>query len=223
MKFKKALLSFLAFVPVALSPQADLNLPQKTTVESITQVAQNKAVVVDKRPQILESYLAKFDSPAKVVAKDFIEAADTFGVDWKLLPSIAGTESTFCKFVPGGQDYKFSSFNCWGWGVYGDQAIYFKSWREGIFKVTQGLKENYINKGLTDPYKMNRAYATSPAWGWKVDYFMKDLDSFTKSYSDQEAKINNQKKEQKMNFVTDYFNVDKTAVHSGELVYRVNQ
>ena len=222
MKLNKVLLSFLAFVPIALSPQADLNLPQKSAVELITQVAQSKTTAVDKRPQILENYLSKFDSPAKIAAKDFVDAADAFGVDWRLLPAIAGTESTFCKFVPGGLDYKFSSFNCWGWGVYGDQAIYFKSYRDGIFKVTQGLKENYINKGLTDPYKMNRAYAASPAWGWKVDYFMKDLDSFTKSYLDQEAQINSQKKEQKVNLVTDYFSIDKTAAHSGELTYKAN-
>ncbi len=96
-------------------------------------------------------------------------------MDWKLVPAIAGVESTFGKFTPGG-------YNGWGWGVYGTQALYFNSWRDGIFTVSKGLKENYINNGLTDPYSMNRIYAASPVWGSKVAYFMNDIDQFSKTH-----------------------------------------
>lgn len=126
---------------------------------------------LDPKAEILAKYLAKYNSPLQYHAQDFIDAARVYGLDWKLVPAIAGVESTFGKFTPGG-------FNGWGWGVYGTQTIYFTSWREGIFTVSKGLKENYINKGLTNPYAMNKIYAVSPHWGWKVTYFMNDIDRF---------------------------------------------
>ena len=132
-----------------------------------------EAKPVDPRTIILKNYFAKYDSPLQNHAQDFINAADTYSVDWKLVPAIAGVESTFGKSIPGG-------YNGWGWGVYGNQAMYFTSWRQGIFTVTRGLKENYINKGLTTPYAMNQNYATSPFWGAKVAYFMQDLEKFAK-------------------------------------------
>ena len=134
-----------------------------------------QAKKIDIETEILTNYLAKYNSPMKDHAQDFVDAAKTYNVDWKLVPSIAGVESTFGKFIPGG-------YNAWGWGVYGTQAIYFDSWRDGIFTVTKGLKENYINKGLTDPFAMNRIYAASPAWGGHVSFFLSDLEKFEKEY-----------------------------------------
>lgn len=130
---------------------------------------------LDPQAQILSDYLAKFDSPLENNAQDFIDAARQFNLDWKMLPAIAGVESTFGKRIPGG-------FNAWGWGVYGNQAIFFNSWKEGIFIIAKGLRENYLNKGLSDPYSINRIYAASPYWGGKVTYFMEDLEKFAQDY-----------------------------------------
>ncbi len=126
---------------------------------------------LDKRAQILADYFAKYNSPFEYQAQDFIDAADQYGIDWKLVPAISGVESTFGK-----QSY---GYNAWGWGIYGDNTLDFKSWKDGIYTVTGGLKQNYIDKGLTDPFAMNRAYAASPLWGRKVNYFIKDLEKFT--------------------------------------------
>lgn len=139
-----------------------------------------EAKKLDKKAEILAGYLAKYDSPLKYHAQDFIDAAKLFGLDWKMLPAIAGVESTFGKNIPGG-------YNGWGWGVYGNQAIYFNSWREGIFTIAKGLRENYLNKGLTEPYSMNRVYAASPFWGGKVTYFMQDLAGFAASFEADET------------------------------------
>lgn len=130
---------------------------------------------LDPRAQILTDYLAKFNSPLQNSSQDFIDAAEEFRLDWKMLPAIAGVESTFGKQIPGG-------FNAWGWGVYGNQAIFFDSWKDGIFTIAKGLRENYLNKGLTDPYSINRIYAQSPYWGGKVTYFMEDLEKFAQNY-----------------------------------------
>ncbi|TSC86006.1 MAG: Uncharacterized protein G01um10147_1010 [Microgenomates group bacterium Gr01-1014_7] len=130
---------------------------------------------LDPEAQILSNYLTRFDSPLQYHAQDFVDAARVYGLDWKMLPAIAGVESTFGKFIPGG-------YNAWGWGVYGDQAIYFGSWREAMFTIAKGLRENYLDRGLTEPYAMNRAYATSPHWGGKVTYFMNDMEKFAQKY-----------------------------------------
>lgn len=130
---------------------------------------------LDKEAEILAKYLQQHNSPLEYHAQDFVDAARQYNLDWRLVPAIAGVESTFGKFIPGG-------YNGWGWGVYGTQAIYFTSWKEGIYTVSKGLKENYIDRGLTSPYLMNRVYATSPYWGGKVTYFMNDLERFSQRY-----------------------------------------
>ena len=134
-----------------------------------------EAKQLDEEARILAEYFSLHNSPLANHAQDFIDAAKEYNLDWRLVAAISGVESTFGKFIPGG-------YNGWGCGVYGNQAIYFKSWREGIFTVSKGLRENYLNKGLTDPYQMNKNYAASPAWGGKVAYFMKDMENFSRKY-----------------------------------------
>ncbi len=151
-------------------------LNQESALQPVKQPEKVEAKTLDPRAQILKNYLAKYDSPLETHAQDFVDAADKYQIDWKLVPAIAGVESTFGKNIPGG-------YNGWGWGVYGDQALYFKSWRDGIFTVSAGLKENYVNKGLDNPYEMNQVYAASPAWGAHVSYFLADLDQYAKNYS----------------------------------------
>lgn len=152
-------------------------------MEITDQVTQVQSRKLDSKAEILAAYLKKFDSPLQYHAQDFIDAANEYNLDWKLLPSIAGVESTFGKAIPGG-------FNGWGWGVYGTQAIYFSSWREAIFTVAKGLRENYLNKGLTNPYSINRVYAASPYWGGKVSYFMNDLEKFANTFEGENMQAN---------------------------------
>jgi hypothetical protein len=139
------------------------------------------AKAADPRVLILEKYLAQFNSPLKEHAGDFVRYADEYDLDWKLVASIAGLESTYGKRIPGGHAPEFSSYNAWGWGVYGDQALGFQSWTDGIQTVSKGLKEDYISRGLTDPFLMNRRYAASPTWGVRVDFIMKQIDTFAKA------------------------------------------
>lgn len=133
---------------------------------------------ISREAQILASYLAQFNSPLQYHAQDFIDAAKTYDIDWKLVPAIAGVESTFGKFIPGG-------YNAWGWGVYGSQAIFFNSWKDGIFTIAKGLKEDYISRGLLDPYAMNKRYAASPHWGGRVSFFIADIEKFAQEYNKQ--------------------------------------
>lgn len=166
-----------------------------------TEINLIEAKKLDYRAEILSNYLAKYNSPLQYHAQDFIDAADTYQLDWKMMPAIAGVESTFGKFIPGG-------YNGWGWGVYGTQAIYFTSWRDAIFTISKGLREGYLDKGLSDPYSMNRVYAASPTWGMKVSYFMNDIEQFAGDYQ-----TNNQKSD-------GVGTAPKIAAISGQLAFK---
>lgn len=166
---KIKLLLFLFSILLFLFSSTQVSAEKK--VEITAPAIQVQAKKLDTKAEILAAYLETFNSPLQYHAQDFIDAANIYELDWKLLPAIAGVESTFGKHIPGG-------FNAWGWGVYGTQAIYFDSWKDGIFTVTQGLRENYLNKGLNNPYSINRVYAASPYWGSRVTYFMQDLEKF---------------------------------------------
>lgn len=184
----KKIFLLISLVVFALLPVSQVEAAQLNLVP--TQQMQVEAKLLDPRAMILRDYLGRYDSPLKNHAQDFIEAADLYQLDWKLVPAIAGVESTFGKYPVGK--------NAWGWGVYGDQAILFPTWKQGIYTVTRGLKEGYLDRGLTNPYAMNRVYAVSPAWGWKVSYFMNDLENFAKSrQSVLEASLNYQDVEAK--------------------------
>lgn len=168
--------------PVTIGEEKNLvysnNLP-----EDIKMQPKVESKRLDNRAKILRDYFAKYNSPLQYHAQDFIDAADENEIDWRLVPAIAGVESTFGKFIP------TNTYNGWGWGVYGDQALGFKSWRDGIFTVSGGLKKNYIDRGLKDPYAMNRVYAASPTWGVKVSYFLNDIDRFSRNYVLIEEKL----------------------------------
>lgn len=170
----------VALVPFTKDISPMLN---HSTTKVDAQMTMKKPVIkIDNRTKVLKNYLAKHDSPLVDSADDFVKAADANNVDWKLVPSIAGVESTFGKFIPGGHDPKTISYNGWGWGVYGDQSLAFKSWNDAITTITSSLKTNYIDRGLTTPTEMNRVYAASPVWGTHVNYFMNDLDRYAQTH-----------------------------------------
>lgn len=173
---KTKLLTLFSILPlITLSPQPAslVNLAPEPVIE------QKQA---DERTKILQAYLAKYNSPLQNNAADFVEAADTYSIDWRLVAAISGVESTFGKRTPGG-------CNSWGWGVYGTKALKFNSCKDGIYTVSEGLKRNYIDKGLTEPLSMNRKYAASPTWGVKVNFFLRDMDKFEKAYRDKQTGI----------------------------------
>ena len=129
--------------------------------------------VTDSRTRILREFLKQYNSPLVPFAQDFVQIADKYDLDWKLVAAISGVESTFGKQIP------YESYNGWGWGIYGTNMIRFESWTEGIETVSEGLRTNYLNKwGAKDVYQIGRYYAASPTWAQRVTYFMGRIDDF---------------------------------------------
>lgn len=130
---------------------------------------------VDLRVSQLRAFLEKYNSPLVPYAGKFIAEADKNGLDWRLVASITGVESTFGKQIP------YNSFNAYGW-VNGDYN--FQSWPASIEIVSKTLRENYINKGAVSIDQIARRYAPpSTTWAWKVRYFMKKIDTMGLTFS----------------------------------------
>lgn len=125
-------------------------------------------ILEDKRAEILACFLAKYKSPLVPYASQFIEAADAYGLDWRLVPAITGLESTFGRQIPAG------SYNAYGWA---NGAYYFNSWEESIWHVNRILKEKYVDRGAVTVWQVGKIYAASPTWASRVASFMEKIEA----------------------------------------------
>ncbi len=132
-------------------------------------VLKNSCVKEDTRVKILRNFLKRYNSPLVPYTQEFVDAADSYGVDWRLLPAITGVESTFGKQIPA------SSFNAYGWNN-GD--FKFTSWEDSIWYVTSQLRVRYLDRGATTIPQIGRIYAPpSPFWAGKVIFFMAKIEA----------------------------------------------
>ena len=116
----------------------------------------------------LKEFLKEHSSPLFSWSEAFIEFADDYNIDWRLLPAISGIESSFGKHLISG------SFNAYGW----DGGYYrFADWPRSIQLMSQFLRERYYDRGLDTPRKIGSVYAP-PAlnWGARVNSVMKQID-----------------------------------------------
>lgn len=173
---KNFLILFLTILIVLSFGESKVLAAENLAGSSAALLKPAAAKTPDSRVKILREYLKQYNSPLVMHAQDFVDIADKYQLDWKLVAAISGVESTFGKQIP------YESFNGWGWGIYGDNMIRFSSWTEGIETVSEGLRTNYINKwGAKDVYSIGRIYAASPTWAQRVTYFMSRIDKFKNS------------------------------------------
>lgn len=149
----------------------------ETTEAGASGIPTNRIVIThDPRVDKLEAYLTSHNSPLASYASVFIEKADSYGLDWRLVASISGVESTFGKKLPR------NSYNAYGWN---GGNFYFKNWEDGIETVSRTLREKYMDKwGADTPYKIGPYYAPpSRTWAGKVTYFMNQIEIGPKTES----------------------------------------
>lgn len=125
----------------------------------------------DARPEILRNFFESNKSPLVPYSKYFVDVADTFNLDFRLLPAIAMQESNLCKKIPE------NSYNCWGYGIYGDKITKFKSYEEGIEIVAESLREKYVDKGFLSAEEIMSKYTPSSngSWAKAVNHFMEEM------------------------------------------------
>lgn len=113
----------------------------------------------------VRTYLQRRNAPLAAYAEEFVKAADTYGIDYRLAPSISIIESS-------GGVHTFRTYNAWGWG-----KMNFSSWEEGIWTVSKGLGI-YYSKGLDTPHEISRSYCPPSAseWARKVAFVMGEME-----------------------------------------------
>ena len=107
------------------------------------------------------------NAPLSEYAEKFVEVANKYNLDYRLLPAIATVES-------GGGKSNFRSYNAWGWGNKG-----FTSFEEGIEVVGRGLKTGYIDKGRDTVEEIAPVYCPPnyKNWARSVNQFMNEIEN----------------------------------------------
>lgn len=163
-------LTLIGFAP-AVKAQPIVAAPQLSGVDNEPAItATVTAAQADNRALALTAYLKSKNSELADYAVDIVADADKYGIDYKLIPAIAGNESGFAKaMVPG-------TYNAWGWG---GGYIPFKSWPNAIDQISQGLAQNYIGKGRVTPEQIAPVYAPpSRTWAYNVQMYENQIANF---------------------------------------------
>lgn len=137
--------------------------------EDFTEVGQVQGMqttleIDDARPQIVANFLKRHNSPLDPdkYGQVFVDIADKYELDFRLLPAIAMQESGLCKAIPPG------GHNCLGFGIHSKGTLGFDSYEEGFEAAAKGLKKNYIDQGRTTPEQIMKKYTPSSNGSWAV-------------------------------------------------------
>lgn len=126
----------------------------------------------DARVEMLRQFFAKYKSPLEPHAEHVVKAAETYEIDFRLIPAIAMQESNLCKKVPK------DSNNCWGFGIYGGKVTKFDNYEQAITTISKTLGHDYKEKrGLESPVEIMSRYTPSSngSWAKGVTHFMEQL------------------------------------------------
>lgn len=147
--------------------------PENSTEPYLVGSIESDVKLIDGRAAKLRRYLRSINSPLFDYSDLLVEEADKFGYDYRLLVAISLQESTGCKFIPE------NSYNCWGWGIYGDKVTRFASYDEAIRTVSAGIKKNYLDKGLITTEQIMKKYTpgSNGSWAWAVRYFFHRIEN----------------------------------------------
>jgi hypothetical protein len=142
------------------------------TSETTSASLKSNVVVGDARPLIIKRYLDYYQSPLAPYSEYIFEISQQAGMDYRLLVAIAQQESNLCKKIPD------DSYNCWGWGIHSRGTLRFSSYPEAIKTVSEGIKENYIDKELETPEQIMSKYTPSSngSWAAGVSQFMEEME-----------------------------------------------
>jgi len=141
-------------------------LPLEETV-----LFQDQFTIKDARTEIVRQFFERYNSPLEPFSSIVVETADAYGIDFRLIPAIAMQESNLCKKIP------TDSYNCWGFGIYGQKVTRFSDYEEGIVAVTKTLALKYKTDGLDTPEEIMQRYTprSNGSWADSVEYFMNQL------------------------------------------------
>jgi len=116
-----------------------VSVPAAVSVGQQTVPQQPEAHRSDSRVEVLKGFFERSDCPVADLAHVFLEAADDYGLDWRLLPSLS--------FIESGGGKVARNNNIFGWN---NGRASFHSVAAGIHRVGYQLSKGqyYRNKDL---------------------------------------------------------------------------
>lgn len=119
----------------------------------------------DQRHAKLETFFQSFGCPAPHHVKEYLGAADTYAIDYRLLPAISVLEST-CGI------YQRQN-NRWGWA---SARKGFSSFRAGLEYIAHQLSNGRYYKDKTLAEKV-RMYNPNPQYAKQLEKLMRKIDT----------------------------------------------
>jgi len=128
-------------------------------------------ISADARVARVKAFFRAYGSILEQFSQDIVSAADTYGLDYRLLPAIAMQESQ------GGKNIVEGTNNPFGWGITSKQTIRFDTYSQAIETVSKFLAKNYIRQGKSTPEDIGKIYnpTNTNDWAGKVNYFMTQI------------------------------------------------
>lgn len=128
---------------------------------SFDQQIKTSVKTADARPEIIRQYLNKFQSPLEPYADLIVQLSDQYNFDFRWLVAIAQQESNLCDHIPA------NSYNCWGWGIYGDKVIRFDSYEDALRRISPQFTKIFLKGDHTkDPCEVMATYTPPSEGSW---------------------------------------------------------
>ena len=143
-----------------------------TASAATSQVLNATVIAGDARALLVSSFLKNINSPMMPYADHIVAEADKYNIDYTLVPAIAMCESQAGKHMPKKNEYNFAGIAV-ATGTNKGKA--FTSWTQAISWVTNYIKTQYFDRGITDLHDIGGIWAppsvqTGYSWTNCVEY-----------------------------------------------------
>lgn len=140
---------------------------------SFDQQIQTSIKTADARAEIIRQYLNNYESPLEPYSNLIVHLSDQYNFDYRWLVAIAQQESSLCHKIPD------NSFNCWGWGIYGDKITRFDSYEDALRRIAPQFTKIFLKGDHSkDPMEVMKTYTppSDGSWAEGVSTFFDNLE-----------------------------------------------
>jgi hypothetical protein len=135
--------------------------------------------VEDSRAVKIDNIFRDYKCPLEGMGSVFVREADRNDIPWWIVAAISFQESGCGKKIPivDGE----SSYNAWGYAVYGGNVHTFDNWAEGVETMSRYLRKRFFAQGVTDPHEIMSVYTppSKGSWAKGVNYFGDLIQNYT--------------------------------------------
>jgi hypothetical protein len=133
---------------------------------------------MDARAKKVDGVFKSYGCPMVGTGEYIVEQADKNGIPYWLVAAVAFQESLCGKYTP--EKNGVESYNAWGWGVYGSNSKFFKSYEHGIKVVSEYFSNRFYKRGIKETCDIMRVYTppSNGSWCKGVNYFGEKIQNY---------------------------------------------